>query len=163
VVYELGIDEQWLALLPILRAAVMLVFFLGVQNRLNKFPLYVVMLGGLVTYVSGHVLLLSIPLHRGLIFPMVIFTAIDACAAALLLPRRDTMVILNVNPAERARIMSLLVVIMLGISSPFGYVVGLLSEYNRRIPYMLSIGLFVLMAGIVLLERGKKPQHFDTA
>ncbi|MCL2363981.1 MAG: MFS transporter [Defluviitaleaceae bacterium] len=163
VVYELGIEEQWLALFPIMRTGVMLVFFLGVQNKLNRFPMYAIMLGGLVTFTAGHVLLLNIPQGQGLMLPMFVFTALDACAAALFLPRRDTLVILNVDPAERARIMSLLIVIMLLLSSPFGYIFGLLSEYNRRIPYMLSIGLFVIMAGIVLLERGRgQPQASQT-
>jgi hypothetical protein len=134
----------------------MLVFFLFVQNRLNKFPLYAVMLAGLLTYIAGHVWLLMIPYGYGAILPLVAFTAMDACAAALFLPRRDSLVILNVDPQERARIMALLLVIMLGVSSPFGYIVGALSEISRRIPFMMSIGLFVLMGVMVAMERGKK-------
>ena len=158
VVHDLGIQEQFLALFPILRAGIMLAFFLGIQNRLNRFPLYAVMLAGLVTYIIGHTLLLNIPYGYGAVFPLVIFTALDACAAALFLPRRDSLVILNVDPRERARIMALLVVIMLGISSPFGFIVGTVSEISRRIPFMMSIGLFVLMGVIVAMERGNEPQ-----
>jgi len=166
VTQDLGVPEQFLGLFPILRALVMLVFFLGLQNRLNKFPLYGVMLAGLTLYISGHFLLISISylggtyyeaftFGVGALLPLILFTAIDACAAALFLPRRDSLVILNVDPQERARIMALLTVIMLGISTPFGYMVGLLSETSRRLPFMMSIGLFVLMGVMVLMERGK--------
>jgi hypothetical protein len=155
VTLNLGVAEELLALFPILRAGVMLVFFLGLQNRLNTFPMYKVMLAGLVLYIGGHILLLGIPAGQGLLLPLILFTAVDACAAALFLPRRDSLVILNVDPQERARIMSLLVVLMLGFSGPFGYIIGVLSEANRRIPYMMSIGLFVLMGAIVLMERGR--------
>ncbi|MCL2204446.1 MAG: MFS transporter [Defluviitaleaceae bacterium] len=165
IVQDLGVPEQFLALFPILRAGIMLAFFLGIQSRLNRFPLYAVMLGGLGAYIAGHVLLLMIspipydyyaptPFALVALAPLVAFTAIDACAAALFLPRRDSLLVLNVDPHERARIMALLVVIMLGISSPFGYIVGAMSEISRRIPFMMSLGLFALMGVLVAMERG---------
>ena len=167
VVQDLGVPEQYLALFPILRAGVMLVFFLSLQNRLNKFPIYAVMLAGLIIYIGGHVLLLSIAnldgtyyevliVGFGALTSLILFTIIDACAAALFLPRRDSLLILNVDPQERARIMALLIVVMLGISSPFGYLIGIMSEINRRLPFIMSIGLFVFMAIMVMMERGTK-------
>ncbi|MCL2498770.1 MAG: MFS transporter [Defluviitaleaceae bacterium] len=162
VAQDLGVPEQNLALFPILRAGIMLVFFLFAQVWLNRFPLYAVMLGGLAVYITGHVWLLSIPGYGSTpyaavpILSLVLFTVIDACAASLFLPRRDSLVILNVDPQERARIMALLLVIMLGVSSPFGYIVGAMSEVSRRIPFVMSIGLFVLMGVIVLMERKRK-------
>jgi hypothetical protein len=137
----------------------MLVFFLFVQNRLNRFPLYAVMLAGLVAYIAGHSLLLSIPYGYDAVVPLIFFTAVDACAAALFLPRRDSLVIFNVDPQERARIMALLLVIMLGVSSPFGFIIGLISEVNRRIPFMIGIGLFVVMGFLVGLERKKNAER----
>ena len=165
VVQDLGVPEQFLALFPILRAGVMLAFFLGIQNRLNRFPIYAVMLVGLAVYLGGHTWLLSISYlggtyyealtrQLGALLPLVLFTVVDACAAALFLPRRDSLVILNVNPQERARIMAVMLVIMLGFSTPFGYIVGALSEINRRLPFMMSMGLFVLMGIMVAMERG---------
>jgi MFS family permease len=161
VVQNLGIPEQSLALFPILRAGIMLVFFLFVQDRLNRFPLYAVMLGGLGVYIAGHIWLLTIPQNLGTaaILPLVLFNAVDVCAAALFLPRRDSLVILSVDPRERARIMALLLVMMLGVSTPFGYIVGTISEINRRIPFMMSVVLFILMGIIVLMERGRHGQN----
>jgi len=157
VTQDLSMPEQSLVFFPILRAVIMLIFFLGLQDRLSRFPQYVVMLAGLVLYIGAFVLLIMIP--PDMIFLLVIFTAIDACAAALFLPRRDALVIQNVDPAERARIMGLLVVIMLGVASPFGVIVGQLSSIDRRIPFAACIGLFILMAVIVFMERKPKDEQ----
>ena len=131
----------------------MLVFFLGIQDKLNRYPQYAVKLVGLAVYICAFTLLVATPPER--IFQLVLFTALDACAAALFLPRRDALMIQNVDPTERARIMSLLTVIMLGISSPFGAIIGQISGINRQIPFIICIGLFVLMGFIVFLEKGK--------
>ena len=159
VTQDLGLPEQFLAWFPILRAAIMLVFFIWAQNMLNRFPQYKVMLVGLVVYICAFVLLILTP--ADVILPLVVFTVLDAVAAALFLPRRDALVIQNVDPAERARIMSLLVVIMLGISSPFGIIIGQLSGINRQIPFIVCVGLFVLMGIIVSMERNKGEQNED--
>jgi len=153
VTQDLALPEQFLVIFPILRAAIMLTFFLGMQDRLNRFPQYAVMLSGLGLYILGFVLLVLTPPE--VIFLLVIFTVMDACAAALFLPRRDALVIKNVDPSERARIMSLLTVIMLGVSSPFGFVIGLLSGINRQIPFIVCVGLFILMGVIVSFEKPK--------
>jgi len=158
VTQDLGLPEEFLAVFPILRAAIMLVFFIGVQHRLNRFPQYAVMLVGLGIYISGFVLLIMTPPE--VIILLLAFTALDASAAALFLPRRDALVIQNVDPAERARIMSLLTVIMLGVSSPFGIIIGWLSGIDRRIPFAVCVGLFILMGVIVAMERknGHEPE-----
>lgn len=151
VTQNLLISEKFLAYFPMLRAAIMLAFFFGAQDRLSRFSIRTVMLAGLLLYVGAHVMLLTAP--AGALLPLVIYTAMDACAGALFLPRRDTMLINNVNPTERARIMSLIYVVMLGVSSPFGFVAGKMSEINRRLPFLLNVALFLLMGLIVAIER----------
>ena len=153
VTQDLALPEQFLVVFPILRAAIMLVFFLGFQDRLNRFPQYAVMLTGLGLYVGGFTLLILTPPET--MFLLVVFTIIDACAAAVFLPRRDALVFQNVDPGERARIMSLLTIIMLGVSSPFGVIIGRLSGMDRRLPFAVCVGLFILMGVIVSMERKK--------
>lgn len=154
VVHDLGMEERTVVIFTVVRGAIMLTFYLVFQRMLDKFPIYMVMIWGLILYVSGYVLLLFAPV--GFIVPIVIFTAIDACAAALFLPRRDTLVIHNVDPAERARIRAMLMAIMVGAASPFGIIVGRFSEIDRRIPFVACIFLFLIMAVIVFMERGKR-------
>jgi len=154
VTQDLGIRDAYVAWFPVLRGAIMLIFFLAFQRILNRFSIYLVMIAGLGLYIGGYVLLLLAPVQ--ILFPLLIFTAIDACAAALFMPRRDSLVINNVDPAERARIRAMMMAIMLGVASPFAILAGLLSEFNRRIPLAASIGLFLLVGIIVLIERRKQ-------
>jgi len=151
VVEDLGLRDEHMVVFSVVRGAIMLLFFLVFQRILNRYPIYAVMLGGLMLYISGYILLIFAP--AGLIFPLIIFTAIDACAAALFLPRRDSLVILNVDAGERARIRAMMMVIMLGAASPFGFISGILSGIDRRIPFAACLGLFLLMGIIVLKER----------
>ena len=153
VTQDLQLPEQYLAWFPVLRGAIMLCFFLFFQRILEKFSIYSVMLVGLVVYIAAYVLLIFAPV--GMLLPLLVFTAVDACAAALFLPRRDTLVIHNVDPAERARIRSLMMVIMLGAASPFGFIIGRISGMNRQIPFIICLGLFAIIGGIVMLERRK--------
>jgi len=151
VTQDLGIPEAYMAWFPVLRGAIMLVFFLVFQRILDRFPIYMVMFAGLGMYTVGYVLLLLTP--AGVLFPLLMFTAIDACAVALFMPRRDALVYNNVDPAERARIRAMMMAIMLGVASPFAILAGQLSDLNRRIPFIASLGLFVIVGVIVLFER----------
>ncbi|HEY3342209.1 MAG TPA: hypothetical protein VGK81_09335, partial [Anaerolineae bacterium] len=58
----------------------------------------------------------------------------------------DTLVVVTVDPTERARIMAILSVIMLVFTSPFGWIGGQLSQINRSLPFMLNIVLFAASA-----------------
>lgn len=160
VTENLGLEQDLLPWLNVvLRGAIMLLFFLIFQRILDRFPIHFVMLGGVALYMGAYVLLITAPV--GLLLPLILFTAIDACAAALLLPRRDTLVIHNVDPAERARIRAMLMAIMLGAASPFGFIAGRLSEIDRRIPFAACLGLFAIIGIIVILERKRthETQH----
>jgi hypothetical protein len=70
------------------------------------------------------------------------------------MPRKDSLVAMNVEPKERARIVALLVTFMVVFSSPFGYLAGLFSSIDRRLPFVFCIALFLL--AIVVLGRLKE-------
>ena len=156
VTQNLHIPEQYLAAFTIVRAVIMLLFFFFAQAGLAKIPSSTVMLGGLVMYIGGHALLLRTP--AGAVPLLFFYAAMDACAAALFLPRRDALLMRSMDPKERPRIMSLLTVIMLGVSSPFGYVAGFLSNLNRGWPFMLNVALFLLMGCLIVIEKKKSAE-----
>ena len=152
---NLGLPEPVLAYLPILRAVVMLSFLFFIQNRLNVFKEHYVMLFGAVLFVSAHVLLVALPPSSwGL---LAVYTFIEACAGALLLPRMDSLAANAIEPQERARIRSLFNVVILAVSSPFAFLAGLLSDMDRRLPFLLNIGIFALVIIIVYMGRRFKP------
>ncbi|MCL2016538.1 MAG: MFS transporter [Defluviitaleaceae bacterium] len=152
---NLSVPESFLAYFPILRAAIMLLFLLVIQERLSKYKSQYMMVAGLVLYIISMGWLLATPQYDWLW--LAVYIAMDACAAALLLPRLDALVVNAIDPLERARIRSLFSAIILAISSPFGYLAGLLSDMDRRFPFMLNIFLLVIMVFVLLANKKPKP------
>ena len=58
----------------------------------------------------------------------------------------DKLVAISVDPAERARIMAFLYLGMILFTSPFGWIAGQFSEIDRKLPFVLNIGIYILGA-----------------
>jgi len=141
VTSNLGISEKILAFLPFIRAIVMLIFFFGVQKILDRLSFKMPMIIGMVIYIFCQILLLNCPF--GNVFLLAIHVFLDSIAFALVIPRKDAMATKYTEPNERARILSLLITISLIISTPFGYISGVLSDMNRAYPFYLSIAFYL--------------------
>ena len=142
------------ALFPILNAAVMLVFMVGIQHRLSstrfRAPLWV----GLGLYcVAAVVLILSPADSLGFVL---VYVFVAAVAAALVNPRKDALLQLNIDVQERARLNALIMASTILLSSPFGYLAGWLSSLDRRLPFAFTFLLFA--AAMVVVGRIKEPQ-----
>jgi Na+/melibiose symporter-like transporter len=144
---RLGVSEQSLAVFPILRAAVMLIFMFGIQHRLQNIKSKVPMWAGLGIYALCQLMLILIP--SGNILPILLFILLEAVASALVYPRKDAMLAVAVDPKERARIMALMTTFMIAFSSPFGYLAGLMSGVDRRLPFAFTCGLYLLAIMVV--------------
>lgn len=155
----LGVPEQYLAVFPILRAAVMLVFLFVIQHQLQRLPLKIPMQLGLVLYVICQLLLIFSP--RGRLFPVALFILLEATAFALVVPRKDSMLAMNVEPRERARTLALMTAFMIAFSSPFGYLCGVLSSVDRRLPFVLSALLYFIAIFVMARFQGREPETFD--
>ena len=152
---DLGIGESFLAYFPVARAAVALFFYFFIQTRLGRFDTKYLMALGLLLYVAGHAILIVSP-PQNLVW-LGAFALMDAWAAALFLPRLDTLVFSSIDPTERARCRAFINVIVLAITSPFGYLAGFLSDMDRRLPFILNIVLFVCLT-IFLISPNKKSE-----
>jgi len=102
-----------------------------------------VMICGLILYVVAVVFLLASPMENWLWVAG--FVVIDACASALFLPRMRSLAAHEIEPEERARIRSLFYVVVLAVSTPFGYLAGRLADIDLRWPFVLILGVFVCM------------------
>lgn len=149
---NLGVADEYLALFPIITSAIMLVFLFFVQPRLIRFGYKGPMLLGIALYLASHLALILVP-GRGIGVP-VAYTVLGACAHGLVMPRKDSLVTLCLDAKERARMSSILSVMMLGFTIPFGFVAGLLSDIHRSLPFVLNILLFLL--AFALLFRSKE-------
>jgi Major Facilitator Superfamily. len=151
---SLGIAESVLAIFPIFRAAVMLIFFFAAPKILDKISMKIPMVVGLAFYTLCQVMLiLCEPENLAVLF---VYAFVDAVAFALVVPRKEAMMVYFVNEQERARILSLLLTITLLISTPFGYIAGKLSSMNRQYPFYLNTVIFAIMAVVLLMSKMKK-------
>jgi len=148
---NLGIAESFLAYFPVIRAGISLIFYFFIQNHLGRFNQRLLMRIGLALFIIGHTLLLLAP-PQNLAWLMV-YALADAWAAAMFFPRLETLVFNSIDPTERARCRSLINVIVLAVTAPFGIFAGFLSDMDRRLPFMLNMVLFIGM--IIILARGR--------
>ena len=155
---RLGISDQYLAVFPILNAAVMLVFMVGVQPRMNSTKFRLPLWCGLALYALAIALLIFAPAGR-LSF-VILYVFIWAAGGALVAPRKDALIQLNINPQERARINALIMASTIAFSSPFGYFAGWLSSMDRRLPFVFMVILF--LAAMVIVGRIQEPKLVQT-
>lgn len=154
VTQRLGLSENFLAFFPILNAAVMLIFMVGIQHRISVTKFRVPLWIGLTLYgVAVLVLIFSPANHLGFVLFYIFITAV---AAALVNPRKDALLQLNINPQERARLNALIMASTIALSSPFGYLAGWLSSLDRRLPFAFAFLLFVV--AILIVCRIREPQ-----
>ena len=143
----LGVSDGMIAIFPIVRAAVMLIFFFAAPKILDRISLEVPIIFGAVLYIICHLVLLFCP--PGNLPVLFIYIFIDAVAWAIVIPRKETLLVNNIEDKERARILSLLTTLTLFASIPCGYIAGWLSSINRQYPFFLNLAMYVAMALVV--------------
>ena len=144
------IPEHFLAFYPIVRSLIIIAFLFFVQPQLNRFGFKRPMLTGVLLYITSHIVLLTAPVGN-LLIPFA-YICVEACAYSLVMPNRDSVVVLLIDPDERARISSIMIVLTLCCSIPFGYMAGWLSDTDRRLPFALDIALFIIVFIIICIS-----------
>jgi hypothetical protein len=82
---------------------------------------------------------------------LAVATVVEAFSLPLVSTLLDKLVVLVVDPQERARIMGLLFVLVILLTTPFGWIGGQLSKINRALPFVLLIGLFLIGTALTLV------------
>ncbi len=154
ITQRLGIPDSYLAFFPILNAAVMLIFMIGIQHRLESVKFRVPMWIGLVLYATCSILLILAPI--GSIPIIIIYVFVGAVASALVVPRKDALLQLNINPKERARINAMIMASTISFASPFGYFAGWLTSIDRRLPFVFTFIIFIV--AIIIVGRIREPE-----
>lgn len=153
---RLGIPEKYLAIFPIFRAAVMLVFMFALQHLFEKLRFKVPLQIGFIIFISVQALLILSPKEK--LLPMIIYILLEAVASSLIAPRKESMLIMNVDQDERARIIALIVTFTIVFSIPFGYFAGYLSSIDRRLPFAFNI-LLAIFAIVVTASFQEEPVY----
>ncbi|MCL2030920.1 MAG: MFS transporter [Oscillospiraceae bacterium] len=148
---NLDLPRHYLAYFPILRSVIIAFFLFVLQPALTRFGFRALMLAGLLFYAASHALLICAP--KGSLALPLAYILLEACGHSLVMPRRDSLVALLIEPAERARINGIMTVMILGGGIPFGYLAGWLSDTDRRLPFLLDIAIFALAFAVIAANR----------
>jgi MFS family permease len=147
---DLGFGAEEIGWFPALRALVMLLFFFAVLPRMEQERHVRYLIAGSMATVIGTVILIVSPARN---YPVVIIsTIVEAVGAAILAPYIQGFVTATVDPHERARLLAVANTVVLAVSSPFGWIGGILSERAEVLPFVM-IAAVTAAAGLFLLVR----------
>jgi len=149
VTEKLHIPAQNLAIFPFVKSAIILFFFFMIMPRIKQMHFKLPMTVGFLGFVASQILLISAP-DQGYLF-LLSSAFLEACSFAAVSPLVDQMIVLTIDPKERARIQSILYVGIILLTSPFGWIAGTLSGLNKDLPFILNIALFIIGALLAYL------------
>lgn len=144
---KLHIPEANIAYFSFFRSVATLVFYFLIMPKISSMRFKRPLLMGFVGLILSQILLISMPEKNYLL--LLVTVLIDAWSVGLINPFLGSMMAVNVDPQERARIMAIISVVVISLTSPFGWIAGRLSEMNRVLPFVLNIVMFLI--GICLV------------
>jgi MFS family permease len=160
VTQKLHVPEQYLAFFPFLKSTIILIFFFALIPLINRLHFKVPLILGYLGYVISQLLLVSAPsLGYAFLIPSVF---LEACSFAVVSPLSDKLMVLNIDAKERARIQSIVFMVVILLTSPFGWIAGTLSEIDKALPFILNLVLYILGA-ILAYTIGTASQKSATA
>lgn len=146
---RIGIPEEHMALYPFARSLIMLIFFFMVMPAVKEMRFRNPMMIGFATLAVSQIILITIPEKSYLL--LLVCTFLEACSYATVSTQIDRMIVVTVDAQERARIMALLFLVVIIVTSPFGWIAGQLSEINRILPFVMNIALYITGAVLVFM------------
>jgi MFS family permease len=154
---RLHIPVQNLAFFPFVRSAVILSFFFFAMPRISRMHFKLPMSLGFLGFIASQVILVTAPDQSYLFLAISVF--LEALCFAAVNPLVDQMVVLTIDAQERARIQSILLVGIILITSPFGWIAGTLSGIDKSLPFVLNIALFAVGAALAYLAGNASPKN----
>lgn len=152
---KLNVPPENLAIFTFIRSAVALAFFFLAMPRLSQFDFKWPMTLGFGAFVLAQVLLILAP-EQGYVI-LILSVVVEACAYAAVSPLLDKLIVLTIDPQERARVQSILYVGVILLTAPFGWIAGTLSSIDKNLPFYLNIVLLLLGGGLTWLA-GRRAQ-----
>jgi MFS family permease len=155
----LGLSEETIGMFAATTSAIMLFIYLFVMPTLGKLKVTRPLFWGFVlSIISNGIFVLSPP---GKLYLSVLAIVIGATGMALIYPFVESLVANSINDEDRAKVMSILYVLVLGLTTPFGYIGGLLSSVSPKLPFvliMVTFGISVMLLFILEnIERQRRP------
>jgi hypothetical protein len=146
------VPDHLLPLFPIFRSLVTIFFLFFVSPRLIGGVLKQPLLAGFICYFMGQLILILTPSDGSVKYIMLCISLVfDGFGSGSLTMLARSLVALNVNPEERARIQAILHMIIMAATSPFGWIGGILSGLSRALPFVLTLCLLAIGFFITVL------------
>lgn len=152
VTETIQIPSGHIAAFPFLKSVIMFLFFILVTPRISSMHFRRPLLTGFGSFLLSQLILVTAPVAGYL--SLIVSIALEACAFALIYPFMDSLAVITIDRRERARILSIINVIIVVMTSPFGWFAGTLSEINQRLPFITN--MVFLATGIVLIYQARK-------
>lgn len=153
---QMGIAESNVVLFTTLKSFVTLVCVFLLVPRITGVNMKKPMLFGLLTYVASLVLLLAAPAGDLGVLLLIVSCVLEAVALSVLSPMTSSLLFINANQEERARVCGLIYATIALLTAVFPGLIGQLAEISLRIPFMLSIALFGV-SGLLTLMLSRLP------
>jgi MFS transporter, DHA1 family, tetracycline resistance protein len=154
----LAFPDALIAVFPAVGAVVTLAVYLfvapSVSRRGTTLPLFL----GLGLAAAGGLLLVVCPPGSWVLVG--VSTLLSAAGAAIVVPFSDSLVANTVPEADRAATMAIFYVALFGLSSPFGWLGGVLFARGDRLPFVLAAAfLLAAMAVAAFVPRLERAQR----
>lgn len=146
VIEKIHIKASNIGIFSLLRSLVMLIFFFTIVPKINALRFKKPLLLGFSSLILSQLLLIFSPDKSYLI--LVLSILLEAFSLSMINPLLDSLQVVMVDPKERARIIAILYVIVITLTSPFGYISGILSGINHVLPFVMNI--IFLVFGLIL-------------
>ena len=146
---RMGFPAESMALFYTVNSIVMLLVLLFITPLLSFYTRRWPISLGIVFHLGAIVLLLISPPSQS--FLLLILSAVFiALGSAIAGPRIEALVANTIVNEDRSVLNAVVAVIILLISSPFGFIGGILSEIDTRLPFVLTLIMFLVC--LVLLR-----------
>ena len=157
---RLGFPAEVIALFHTVIAITMLAVLLLVTPMLSRITRRWPISMGLWLHIGATAVLLLSPTGQN--YPLLILCAIlIALGTSVATPRIDSLVANTIRNEDRSVVNALTSVILLLLSTPFGYIGGVLSGIDPRLPFLLTGTIFLicllLLRVATLYEKGARP------
>lgn len=145
---NIKVPITFISIIPFIKSIIMIFFYFVIVPKIHierfKKPLTI----GLSGLIISLIILIVTP--ENAIYVVVICVLLEAASLSIIQPLMDSLQVTLVDPKERARIIGVLFTIVLMFSAPFGYIAGVLSDIDRRMPFIMVIGFLII--GVVVIR-----------
>lgn len=164
VVEYLGLKDSDLSWFAMLKGGVTLASILMLAPRLKSHNFRNPMLFSLAMFAGAQALLLATDISgmtgAGVWLMLILCVAMEATAVAVLSPLTQSLLFINADPDERARVCGMVFATVALMVCVFPAIIGYLADISLYLPFAINIGLFcALGVCTVLISRLPAPEE----